>query len=169
MLIKNRICLRGLMILILVTAAGHLSGCAMLYKAQISDIDNRETFALVPFEIKVSETGVDLQQAGAIARNVLQNSESAQAADGAAAIVGLFQMGPRTGKPVYADSYAQKLVYAIHQQCPSGRITGVTSIRESRDYPVISGEIVKIKGYCMRPRRPATDRTIENFENEDEE
>ena len=134
-----------------------LSGCAVLHKVQLSDIDNREGYALVPFEIKVSETGVDLQEAAEISRGLFRNSQDAQHASEAAAFIGLFQMGPRTGNAIYSDSYAQKLVYAVHQQCPSGRITGVQSIRETRKYPVISGEIVKIAGYCMRPRKPASD------------
>lgn len=119
------------------------SGCAVLHKTQISEIDNRTK--LVPFEIKVSETGVDMQDVVAIQRGLFKNSKEV---GDAAAIVGLFQMGPRTGAPVYVENYAVDLYKALHAQCPNGMVTGVTSIRETRKYPVISGEIIKIKGYC---------------------
>ncbi len=134
-----------------------LSGCAQLHHVQMSEIDAREKFALVPFEIKVSEVGVDLNEAVHIQRSLFASSKEANAAGDIAAIVALFQLGPRTGAPVYSERYAEKMIFALHQQCPSGGITGVTSIRETRSYPVIKGEIVKIKGYCLRSRTPASE------------
>ncbi len=123
------------------------SGCAVLHKTQISEIDNRT--ATTPFEIKVSETGVDMQDVVAIQRGLFKNSKEV---GDAAAIVGLFQMGPRTGAPVYVENYAVDLYKALHAQCPNGTVTGITSIRETRKYPVISGEIIKIKGYCTNQK-----------------
>lgn len=121
-------------------------GCAVLHKVQISEIDNRGT--LTPFEIKVSETGVDLNEVRNIQRGLFNTRDGNKAGD-ALAIIGLFQMGPRTGNLVYNDTYAVNLYKALHSQCPNGEVTGLTSIRETRKYPVISGEIVKIKGYCL--------------------
>lgn len=129
-----------------------LSGCAVLHHVQMSDIDNRSQFALVPIEVKVSEVGVDIGDAKAIANASLANAKDRQAAGDVATIIQSFQMGPRTGAPVYSDKYAEKLIYQLHTQCPSGKITGVQSVRESRDYPVIKGEIVKITGYCLREK-----------------
>lgn len=143
------------------------AGCAVLHKTQISEIDNRNRYALVPFEIKVSETGVDMQDVHAIAR-AFKDSKAADRVGDAAAIVGLFQMGPRTGGPVYVEGYAKRLIYALHQQCPNGGITGVTSVRETRKYPVISGEIVKINGYCLRRRAPASTAPDEIEDSEEE-
>ena len=147
--------INGLKILV-IGSLWSLSGCAILHKVQLSDIDNRSEFALVPFELKVSETGVDLQEANRIQRGLFRNSQESQAIGDIAAVIALFQQGPRTGAPVYTEGYAQKLVFALHQQCPSGKITGVMSIRETRKYPVISGEIVKLTGFCMRERKPAS-------------
>ena len=128
------------------------SGCAILHKVQLSDLDTRSQFVMVPIEVKVSETGVDLGDVQAISQGVLQNSSNQQAAGDAIAILQAFQIGPRTGPPVYSDKYAEKIIYQLHTQCPSGKITGVQSIRESRKYPVISGEIVKITGFCLREK-----------------
>jgi hypothetical protein len=144
-----------------------ISGCAVLHRVQISDIDNRDGFALVPFEIKVSEVGVDLQEAQNIQKGLFKNSKAGQTASDIAAIVSLFQMGPRTGAPIYDEKYAEKLIYALHQQCPSGQITGVSSIRETRSYPVIKGEIVKIQGYCLRKRQSPSVSSNTSRDNED--
>lgn len=96
----------------------------------------------------VSETGVSAEEIGAIAHNA-GRSAAAQNIKFISDIVALFQMGPRTGKPVYNASYARNVIEMVYEKCPSGKITGLMSIRETRSYPVISGEIVKITGYCM--------------------
>lgn len=128
-------------------------GCAILHHAQVGQIDNRPGYALVPFEIKVSEMGVSLDDTKSLA--YAGNSRGGDQLGDAAAILSMFQMGPRTGNPVYDQRYAEKLAYQIHEKCPSGRVTGLMSIREMRKYPVISGEIVKITGYCAKARVPA--------------
>ena len=135
-----------------------LGGCAILHKVQLSDVDARSEYVMVPFDIKVSETGVDLNDVSNIQRGLFNNSQEANAIGDAAAILALFQQGPRTGAPVYSDTYALKLVYALHQQCPDGRVTGLMSVRETRKYPVISGEIVKVNGFCLRRRAPANSK-----------
>lgn len=129
-----------------------LSGCAVLHHVQLSDIDNRPQYAMVPIEVKVSETGVDLGEAKNISQSVLASQRDRNNAGDIADIIRTFQMGPRTGAPVYSDKYAEKVIYQLHTQCPSGKITGVQSIRESREYPVIKGEIIKITGYCLREK-----------------
>ena len=62
-------------------------------------------------------------------------------------------MGPRTGEPVWSsDTYADKVYLGLYEKCPSGQITGLTSIREINKYPVVSGEIVKITGFCLKKK-----------------
>lgn len=129
-----------------------LSGCAVLHHVQVGEIDNRDNKAQIPFEVLMSETGVNTQEIEAMARAT--NSKGGDNVGDAAAILSLFQMGPRTGNLVYNPRYAEKLVYEIHQKCPSGQITGLMSIREMRKYPAISGEIVKVTGYCLKDRKP---------------
>lgn len=128
------------------------SGCAILHHVQVGQIDNRDAnSAWIPFEVMVSEMGVSAEEVGSLAKSANANGNNAVA--DVAAIVSLFQQGPRTGKPVYNASYAEKVVYMIHEKCPSGRVTGLMSVREMREYPVISGEIVKISGFCLRTKK----------------
>lgn len=130
-------------------------GCAILYHVQVGTIDNRSGDAAIPFEILISETGVSTEEIGKLANaaNKAGGGSGDSAVGDAAAIISMFQVGPRTGNQVYNQRYAEKLVYEIHQKCPSGRVTGLTSIREMRKYPVISGEIVKVTGFCLKPRK----------------
>ena len=128
-----------------------LSSCAQLHHVQIGEIDNNPKFVQKPFDIKLSEVGVDIQEAGRITKALSgkdSNNEAKQIAD----IIALFQMGPRTGNPVYEKGYAKNLIQLIYEKCPSGRVTGLASIRETRKYPVVSGEIVKLTGYCLLPK-----------------
>lgn len=128
-----------------------LPGCAQLHHVQVGDIHNAPGYVKKPFDIKISETGVNLEEAGAISKQVLKDKagDNAQAIAG---LIGLFQMGPRTGNPVYNKNYAANLVQVIYEKCPSGNVTGLVSIRETRKYPVVSGEIVKVTGYCLMPK-----------------
>lgn len=120
-----------------------LQGCAVLHHIQVGSIDNlkNDDYVTIPFDIKVSEIGVNTEEAGRLTKN-----------NDAASLIAMFQMGNRTGNPVYDEKYAEKIVYEIYQKCPSGNVTNLLSIRETRKYPVISGEIVKIVGECKTLR-----------------
>ena len=122
------------------------SSCAVLHHVQVGELDNRGK--LRKFDIKVSETGVNLDEARDVA-NALTRGRHSKALDDVNAIISAFQMGPRTGNIVFNERYAENLLDLLYKECPSGRITGLTSIREMRKYPVISGEIVKVTGYCV--------------------
>jgi hypothetical protein len=124
-----------------------LAGCTFLHHAQIGDIDNSAGYRQVPFDIKLSETGVSLDDVKKVAEAL--GSREGQAG---AEYLGYIQMGPRTGNPVYVERYAEELVQRIHSACPTGKVTGLVSIRESNKYPIISGEIVKVTGYCLKKR-----------------
>ena len=124
-----------------------LPSCAYVYQVQVGDIDDRESFEPTPFVIRVSETGVNLEEVGDIAQAL--GSDSGKKG---AEFLKMFQMGPTTGNPVYNERYAEDLLLLIKQKCPDGRVSGLTSIREQRKYPAISGEIIKINGNCLRKR-----------------
>ncbi len=123
------------------------TGCAVLHHVQVGQIDNRKAYKLTPIEIKVSEMGIDLNDAKAIS-NMAMNSYDSQKANDALTALQYFQMGPHTGAGVYSLAYIQDIEKNLASQCPNGFITGITSIRETREYPVIKGEIVKIKAFC---------------------
>jgi len=140
----------ALKFLLLLSMACAFSACAVLHHVQVGHIDNQNKSAAIPFEILMSEMGVSAEEVGKLSR--ASNSRGGDDVAGLAGLVALFQVGPRTGKPIYNPRYAEKLVYEIHQKCPTGRVTGLVSVREMRDYPAISGEIVKVTGYCLKDR-----------------
>ncbi len=123
-----------------------LSGCMQLHHVQLGDVDAQAVQEGRRFEILLSETGVDIDEAVEVVKLAAPNS---QQADDLSSIIQSFQMGPKTGSPVYHEDYADKIFDLLRAECPSGKITGLSSIRETADYPVITGEIVKVTGYCM--------------------
>jgi hypothetical protein len=130
-----------------------VSSCAYVHHTQVGEIKSHPDFESIPFEVLVSETGFNLQEAGKIGAAVMHDKNAGDNLKAVTAIIGLFQMGPRTGEPVWStDTYADKVYYGLYEKCPSGQITGLTSIREMNKYPVVSGEIVKITGFCLKKK-----------------
>lgn len=124
-----------------------------MHHTQVGEIKSHPDYESIPFEVLVSETGFNLQEAGKIGAAVLHDKKAGDNLKALTAIVGLFQMGPRTGEPVWSsDTYADKVFVGLYEKCPSGQITGLTSIREMNKYPVVSGEIVKITGFCLKKK-----------------
>lgn len=125
-----------------------LPSCVVLHSAQLGEIDNRRQYKKKRFVLEVSELGVNVKNTARLA--------SRSVGDGAhklGQIIALFQFGPKTGNPVYDEDYARNLFYQIRKICPSGRVTGLRSVRESRSFHVLSGEIVRVAGYCLTPRK----------------
>ena len=127
---------------------GLCSSCASLHSYQVDDIDS-SSGALTPFEVQVDETGFDFREGMEVGK-ALVDRRSAERLNTAEDVISLFQVGPSTGKPTFRDTWADGLVAAIRDQCDSGRVTGLTTVRETNRYPVVSGEIVTLKGYCVR-------------------
>ena len=125
------------------------SSCATIHHISLNEVDSETVLKGRKFELKVSELGFDLKEASDIAKIAIRSKKGKQKADGIQGIISLFQMGPKTGNPILDDSYADKIFKRIKVQCPSLKISGLTSVRETAKYPVISGEIVKITGYCL--------------------
>ena len=123
-----------------------LSSCAVSHHVQVGEIERPKGKDLKPFEILVSETGFNVQEAGELMSAVTKDQGRSQEI---ANIIALFQVGPTTGKQVYNEKYADVIPDLILKKCPTGKVTGLLMIRESNQYPVVSGEIVKITGYCI--------------------
>lgn len=124
------------------------SGCARLDHFQIGDIDQSQG-RLQAVSVKVSETGFDAAATAEIA-SVVASSDSAKDSLGdLAAVLALINMGPTTGNPVYNDRYAEQLLRQLQQQCSSGNITAIRSVREATSYGPVSGEIVRIDADCI--------------------
>jgi hypothetical protein len=124
-----------------------LLSCAYIYQVQLGEIDNRDVFEKTKFEIKLSELGVNIDEAGALIGAVAKiDKDKSNKASG---IIKLFQFGPSTGNPVFSDKYTENILSLLREKCPQGRVSGLVSIREMNKYPVVSGEIVKVTGYCL--------------------
>ena len=121
-----------------------LVGCATLHRAQLDEIDATQGH-LRAFEIHVSETGISTKAIGAIASVATRSSRPSQIAN----IVSLFEFGPKTGEVVFDDKFADNVAEEILARCPSARVTGVMSVRESTSYFAVSGEYVTIRGFCI--------------------
>lgn len=133
-------------VIFLLTFSILINACAIKHHVQLSDIQRVKGKKLTPFKVMVNETGVDVEQAGNLISGITRDNEVAK---NIASILAMFQMGPRTGYPVFNEQYADSIPLLVLKECPSGRVTGLLMIRETNKYPVISGEIVKITGYCI--------------------
>ena len=124
------------------------AGCAILHHVQVGEVDSKIVRKGEKIEILVTETGVSFKEGTQVAQALTHNKQTKKDLGDAQAILSMFQMGPVTGNHVFSDKFADRVFKLIRRKCPSGRVSGVTSIRETAKYPVVSGEIVKITGYC---------------------
>ena len=122
------------------------SSCAIRHHVQVGELDRPNGKKLTPFEVLISETGFNVQEAGELMSAITKDQGRSEEISN---IIAMFQVGPTTGKQVYNEKYADILPELVLKKCPSGKVTGLLMVRESNQYPVVSGEIVKITGYCI--------------------
>ncbi|MBC7533745.1 MAG: hypothetical protein H7318_19430 [Oligoflexus sp.] len=123
------------------------SSCAVLHKVQLSDLSaGKKT---TPISIRVSESTVDFGELSTLAGAVGKSNPRFKGTDDALSTYkALFQFGPRTGTPVFNDAYAHLIPEALAAKCPKGYLSDITSVRETRSYPIIKGEIVRVDALC---------------------
>ncbi len=120
-----------------------------MHSTQLGEIDSRVVLKGRKFQVLVSETGFNLDEMAGILRHSTTHAGTQTQIAEVQAIIGLFQMGPRTGNQVMNETYADNMIDLLRKECPKGRISGLMSIRETAKYPVISGEVVRLTGYCL--------------------
>ncbi len=125
-----------------------LSACARLDHVQIGDIDQTQG-QLSPISVKISEKAIDMAAVANIGSLLASNPSSKQDLNKIRGVLGLINMGPSTGNPVFNDTYAQHVLEHLHKQCPTGNITGIRNTREAKTYGPVSGEIVRINAFCI--------------------
>ena len=133
---------------VLLLAMGLGQGCAVLHSAQVGDIDAQIVMEGKRFEIKIAELGVDIEGMGDFAKDVGRSTKREEETNTVVDLIKMSNMGPRTGFPVFRVGYSDALIERIKEACPSGRVSGLLSVRESASYGLVSGEIVKLIGYC---------------------
>jgi hypothetical protein len=137
-----------------------LPACASLHHVQIGELDpprsvqggasGSEEFKMIRFEVIESGTGFEAGEAGAGLRAVGSSSlKMRQSVKGAEDAFEAITFGPRTGSLVFNDRFPDVIPTKIRQACPSGRVTGLVVTRETAKYPVVSGEVVRVTGYCI--------------------
>lgn len=128
-----------------------LAACAALHKTQLGDVEPAEHAKHI--SVKVSETTLDLRELASLAKlggHAFNSRGLTNTGKGLDAYTTLFQFGPRTGTPVYNELYARYVPELLREKCPKGRLANILSVRESRNYPVVKGEIVRIEADCIR-------------------
>ncbi|MCJ8318342.1 MAG: hypothetical protein MJK12_01825 [Colwellia sp.] len=125
-----------------------IGGCSQLHHIHIGDIDQSQG-TLTPFTIEVNELGFDVARTAEIGAEVAKSASTSENLELVALILAISNFGPKTGNPVYNDAYADQLIYEIGKTCASQKITGLTSVREATKVGPVSGEVVRIKGYCI--------------------
>ncbi len=125
-----------------------LSACARLDHVQIGDIDQTQG-QLSPISVKISEKAIELAVVAGVAAELATNASNKQHLKEIRDFLALINMGPRTGNPVFNDTYAQHVLKNLHQQCATGNITGIRNTREAKAYGPVSGEIVRINAFCI--------------------
>jgi hypothetical protein len=125
-----------------------IAACARLDHVQISDIDQRQG-QLQPISVKLSEAGIHMANLAHIGSELSSSVSTSEHLDGLKDILQLINMGPSTGNPVFSDTYAEQALQQLYAQCPTGKITGIRSIREANDYGVVSGEIIRLDAFCI--------------------
>ncbi len=125
-----------------------VGGCSQLHHVHIGEIDQSQG-RLTPFTIMVNELGFDAAKAAEIGGAVAKSASTSEDLEIVAFILAISNFGPKTGNPVYNDAYADNVFSEVIKACPSKKITGLTSVRESTNVGPISGEVVRINGYCI--------------------
>ena len=125
-----------------------IGGCSQLHHVHISDIDQSQG-PLTPFTIQVNELGFDAAKAAGIGAGAAKSASTSEDLALVAFILAISNFGPKTGNPVYNDTYAEQLLSEVIKACPSKKLTGLTSVREATNVGPISGEVVRINGYCI--------------------
>ncbi|GEM81336.1 hypothetical protein [Vibrio superstes] len=140
--------MKCLKIALLGLGVASLSACSQLHHVQLSDIDQTQG-ELTPVSIKVNEIGFDASETARIASDMASSEKDSENLQLVATVLALMNMGPSTGNPVYNDHYADQVMRQIDTQCPSHNLTGLTSVRESTSFGTVSGEVVRVDGYCI--------------------
>ncbi len=145
--------------ILLVSLSILVAACARLDHIQIGDIDQSQG-ALSPVSVMVSESGIELSTIADISGqaglellikglNLPANQNTKLHSEDLSTLLSLINLGPRTGNPVYDDRYAEHVLKMLYVQCPSGKLTGIRSIREADSYGPISGEVVRLDAFCI--------------------
>ncbi len=142
----------GMRYCLLPLAVMSLSSCATLYRATISEIRPVKS-AAEEVDIKASEMGFDVKGAASLTRGLANRygNKNAKSAGGILDFaVAMSSWAPATGNPTLREDWSDAVATELRQRCQGGRVENLTVLREAASYPLVSGEIVRVKAYCAR-------------------
>lgn len=125
-----------------------VSGCMTVHSVQLGDVDSTVVRGGERFEIKLSAIGFNTEEIAELVKIAASSPQAQKRVDSMEDTVAMFQQGPRTGDTVVDPRFSDRMRDELRKRCPSGRVSGLMTIRETADYPGLSGEIVKLIGYC---------------------
>lgn len=129
-----------------------LLGCAQLHNVHITEFETINSGS-EPFEIIVDEAGFSSDEAMSLVQESHKKSnfgQSSESIESLRAILALSQFGPKTGNPVFYTDYLDEIEKKILEKCPSGKVINLVSIRETRKSIIVSSEVVRIHGVCLK-------------------
>lgn len=118
-----------------------------MHRTHVSEIEPRLPDSH-PIDIKASEIGFDVQGAGKMSSRLLKRGGNQDAAKWLDFIVWATTWSPKTGNPTTSETWADSVPSALKKECPNGKVSNIQVVRESASYPLVSGEIVRIRAIC---------------------
>lgn len=141
---------RILRVLLILGCTTFVASCAYLHSVMLSDVESRRSSAK-KIDFKVSETTIDFQELARLGKSlgeIKKAKDLVKVSEALDTYTMLFQWGPRTGAPVFNAYYARAIPEMLQAKCPGGHLSDIVSIRESREYPVVKGEIIRVQALC---------------------
>ena len=134
----------------LCTIALALSGCVRVHHIQVASVNS--TAQGFPVKVVIESLGVD---AGKVAKNVEKINQvmkgHKRSNNKISDTIAMFQSGPKTGAPVYEESWGEQLLSRLLNKCPSAQLDNIYTQRLSTDYgdTGITREVVVVKATCL--------------------
>lgn len=129
--------MRGFTTSALLAVAIGATGCLTPFHVSVGDIDNTHQDTMRHFSVEIVAGGLD------------ENAFVGYFSDSLDSLLYAFSQGPRTGRPLRKSSIGGSLVEEIYKKCPSGRVTGLMTVRESKSFYFYRTETVRVSGYCI--------------------
>ena len=134
----------------LLTIALAFGGCVRVHHIQVASFDS--TAQGFPVEVVIDSLGVDVAK---IAKNIEKVnqliSRKKKPNNNVSNTIAMFQLGPKTGAPIYDKTWGEQLLNQLLEKCPSARLENIYTQRLSTDYgdAGVTREVNVVKATCL--------------------
>jgi hypothetical protein len=139
-----------LMVLTLCSAA--MAGCVVLHRSSVGERLAHEGTSY-PVDVAADQNSVNVRAVANLTAGVARNTGAAggDTAAGIIELVGfLTSWSPETGYATDTDTWADTIPSMLKEQCGGGVVTGIQLLRETADYALVGGEVVRVRAICHR-------------------